>query len=348
MKKIFFKYYSSIISVFLAFFSALLILILLSKNPIEIITDFFSGIFSSKFYFGKFINTTGVLLIASLGCAKAIKTGNFNLGGAGQIYISGLITALLLKNPDFPFFIALLIASITAGLVSMISGILKIFKNINELLSSFLISSAIVPILDYAISGPLRDSTKNLLATPYIAQCHRLKNIFPNSNINITIFFAIILCLGVYYFYYKSSNGKMFSMCGVSLEYSKYCGYNTNLINILSMFYSGLFHGICGFFCIVGNYYTCHSGFYGGLNWDAISISLIGHNHPLILIPASFLISYIFTSCDYISMTHNFSFDINALIQSGIFITVSAKFLFKKNNEKIKLFEWHNLRKRGE
>jgi len=315
---------------------------LASPNPIKAINTFFTGIFSSKFYVGTFLNTTTIFLFASLGCAIAIKSGNMNLGGAAQIYVSGFLCALLLQNSNFSFFVALLICSVVSGLIAAISGFLKAYKNINELLSSFLISAAIIPFIDYAISGPFRDTSKNLLATKTIAENHFIKLIMPPSPFNYTFFIAIALCFFVYYLLYHTYFGKQLCLCEHSFEFAQYCGYNTKLITISAMFLSGMLHGIAGFFAVTGNYHTCHSGFYSNMNWDAIAMSLIAINNPLLLIPSTLLMSFIFTAGDYTAMIFNFSFDTNSLIQAIIFFTISAKFFISKNESKIKIMKWNN------
>ena len=66
------------------------------------------------------------------------------------------------------------------------------------------------------------------------------------------------------------------------------------------------------------------------MNWDAIAMSLIAINNPLLLIPSTLLMSFIFTAGDYTAMIFNFSFDTNSLIQAIIFFTISAKFFISK------------------
>ena len=253
-------YFHSLFSLTLALFLTLTIFALASPNPIKAINTFFTGIFSSKFYVGTFLNTTTIFLFASLGCAIAIKSGNMNLGGAAQIYVSGFLCALLLQNSNFSFFVALLICSVVSGLIAAISGFLKAYKNINELLSSFLISAAIIPFIDYAISGPFRDTSKNLLATKTIAENHFIKLIMPPSPFNYTFFIAIALCFFVYYLLYHTYFGKQLCLCEHSLNLHNIVVTTQNSLQFLQCSFQECYMAL-QVFAVTGNYHTCHSGF---------------------------------------------------------------------------------------
>lgn len=338
---------TSVISLFAAIIIAIIVLCIVSKNPAKVINSYFLGVFSSKFYIGTILSTGSLLLFSSLGSSIALKSGNMNLGGAAQIYLGGFLAAIILKNPQASFWGTFLICGIVPAIVASLSALLKIFKNVSEILTSFLISAAITPFIDYAVAGPLRDSSKNLLATESIADNHKIASLLPPSAFNATFFIAVFLCIFAYFFYKYNYIGKSICLCEHNLEFAMYCGYNTNAIAIGSMLVSGFFHGITGFFAIVGNYHTCHSGFYAGMNWDAISMALIAQNNPFLLIPVTLLMSYIYTSGTYTSIMYNFNFELNSLVQGVIIFTISAKF-FVKNKDKIKTMQWHNFRFRGE
>jgi simple sugar transport system permease protein len=74
-----------------------------------------------------------------------------------------------------------------------VSGFLKEKFNINELITSFLLSAALSPVADYLISGPLRDTAGNLLASPRFDPARRLPLLLPPSGLSLS--FPLILIL---------------------------------------------------------------------------------------------------------------------------------------------------------
>ncbi|HBG36374.1 MAG TPA: ABC transporter permease, partial [Treponema sp.] len=103
----------------------------------------------------------------SLGSSVALLSGNYNLGGEGQVYLGGLITALILSKLDIFFapLLAIILVIIASALLSFIPIILKLYRGASELLTSFLLSAALIPLIDWAIAIPLRNKGQNLLAT---------------------------------------------------------------------------------------------------------------------------------------------------------------------------------------
>ena len=66
------------------------------KTPASALVTLFTGTFTSAYYFGSMLNTAAFLMTAGAGAAIAIKSGNMNLGGEGQIYAGGFVAAAIL------------------------------------------------------------------------------------------------------------------------------------------------------------------------------------------------------------------------------------------------------------
>ncbi len=320
----------------MAFTGAIFILFISGKNKGEVLLTFFTSVFSSKYYFGTMLNSFSMLLFASLGATVAQKSGLMNLGGAGQIFSGAFITAILLKHESFPFIIAFILVAGLTSLLGGLSAVLKTKRNINELLSTFLISAAIIPLIDSAIAGPMRNSSGNLIATDFIAVNQRLTQLLKPSPLNSSIFASLFLCLLFFWFINFTYHGKQYSLTGSAYEFAKFSGYYCDSYQTVGMMISAALHGAAGFYAVTGVYYTCHSGFYGGLNWDGITISLIAQNNPILLIPASLIISWLYTSCDATALRCNFSFDMNSLVEAIVIITISANFYLPKIFQRIK------------
>lgn len=285
------------------------------------------------YYFGSALNLASLYIFCGLGDAIIIKSGRFNLGGEGQVYAGGVVSGILLVlMKDFPFVFAFLIAFFASFLVSSIlsffSALLQRYKNADFLFTSFLISASIIPILDGVISTTARGKSGNLLATEFINESFRLKSILEPSNLNGSFFFSIFLCFLGFYFIYKTDFGRQLCIYGISSKFGKYCGYNTKKIDYVSAIISGGMHGICGFFAVIGTYYTCHSGFYTGIGWNGLCASLIANSNPLFVIFGGIIMGFIKIFADKYAIFHNSGFDLSSLIQSLILFFFSIPFIF--------------------
>lgn len=322
------RIFHSILSPLIALIICIIILIFFSNNPFDSIKNLFFGTFNSSYYFGMMLNTQSLLMIASLGAAITNKNNTMNLGGEGQIYLGAFITCIILNlNLNIPVFFQILIAlvaSVFSGIfLTSISAILKEKKSAKILLTSFLISACIIPIIDGLILLFKSNTNQNLLALPYIEPKFRLKQILPPSQFNISFFIGIILCLIIWAFFKFTYAGRKISIWGKSPEFAKYAGFSSIKNTFLTLSFSGALHSLAGFFAVTGTYYTCHKGFALGMGWNALSCALISKSNPILIIPYSFILAWLYTSTDRISLTQNFTFDLSTIIQGVILFTIA-------------------------
>lgn len=284
-----------------------------------------------NYYFLKTVlGLTAIYLICGIGNSITMKSGDMNLGGEGQIYAGGFITAIFLKSvTSLPAFIALPLAFLLSGLTGttlcLISCYLKKNKNISFLLSSFIVSSALIPILNGLVTGPFRTTQGTLLATPFINQSFRYSYI-------INLIASILIAIGTYFFIKKTESGKEISFYGQAPEYALFMGINETKVLTISSVITGFLHGISGAMVVCGIHYTCHCNFSQGMGWNALAAAMIANASPILLIPSSLFMAFLITTADQFALFNNFNFDISTLIQAIIIIIVSFPF-FKKNTK---------------
>ena len=91
-------------------------------------------------YFGNTLVKTAPLLMCSLSVLFAYKVGLFNIGAAGQYVVGAGASLYFALGLQMPWFVCL-IASIVAGaLLGAISGALKAYRNVNEVISCIMLN----------------------------------------------------------------------------------------------------------------------------------------------------------------------------------------------------------------
>ncbi len=310
----------------------IIIIICCGQKPMESILLLFTGTFSSKYYFGLMLNTASMLMISGCGALIALKGGSMNLGGEGQIYAGGLIAGLVLSAnwnvPPFIQFLIALILCITAGaFITGFSAVLKELRGTEVLLTSFLLSAAIIPLADGLITSINGKTSQNLIALPYIRDCFKFHRILSPSPLTAVIFPAILICIFTYFIYAKTYIGRKSIIWGKAPLFAKYSGYSSTTNTMTTLCISGALHSLTGFFAVAGTYYTCHQGFYLGMGWNALSTALIASGSPLSLIPSALVLSWIYTSAGRVGLTQGFDFDISGIVQSCILFSIAIPFV---------------------
>jgi riboflavin transport system permease protein len=304
---------------------------LLSKTPIRTLRYFFLGPLQNTYYFGNMINGAIPLIFGGLGISLAMRSGNFNLGGEGQIY-SGALVATLCAIALAPLgilgaILALLAGALTGGLLGGLSGFFRMRWNTSELITSFLISNAVVLIVNYLIAGPFMDPNTNLIATRKIPEAFRFMRILNPSNLSSGLFIALITTLVVGWYLYKTKSGFELRMSGLNSRFARYGGINTKWYVVLPMMLSGALYGFGGGIAIFGTYYSCMKDFSGGMGWNGLAVALIAKYKPAAVIPAALFFAYIEAGARSAMLHSDVTFEIASIVQSVVFFLVTSSVL---------------------
>ncbi|MCL2006889.1 MAG: ABC transporter permease [Treponema sp.] len=314
---------------------ALLLITISSPNPSRLIRAFFLTPWSSPWFLGNTLDGIALLLVASLGAAIAFRGGTFNLGGEGQIYAGGLASSMVLLSLGLfgsevipaPLLLCLaaLSAIIIGGLIGGFSGLLKKTLGINELISSFLLSSALIPIADHLIGGPWRDPSGTLLALPAFPESLLLPRILPPSNLSHSFFYALLLVFCGYIFIDRTAPGYKFRIAGAAPGFARFGGIKAENVWLPAMTISGALAGLTGFFAVAGSFGRCHVGFSGGLGWSAIAVALIAGNKPLALLPAALVFGWLQAGSNSALLSAGLNIETSSIIQAVVLILITAR-----------------------
>lgn len=317
----------------ISFLIAVVLIVVLSKQPLATIYYFFVGPLTNRYYLGNMLNTAVPLVFTGLGIAVAFKASVFNLGGEGQVYSGALAaTVICLALPQANGYLGGVLAAAgalaTGAVLAGLSGFFKMQWGTDELISSFLISSAVGFIVNYFITGPLDDPGNNLLATFAIDRRFFLMRIFLPSKLNVSALFALAAAGLVFFLMYYTHAGYEMRMCGLNREFSRYGGINVSAYVVLPMLLSGALHGLGGGLAILGTYHMAVKEFSFGMGWNGIAVALIAGNHPLGVVPAAVFFAYLDAGAKAAMLHSDVTFEIAAVVQSVIFYLVTAQALY--------------------
>ncbi|MBP5438257.1 MAG: ABC transporter permease [Treponema sp.] len=313
------------------------IILIFAKNPLQALSSFFTGTFTSPYYFGGMLNSAAFLMTAGCGACLAIKSGSMNLGGEGQVYAGGYVTALVLTTPVFlqqgfsvlTQALALVLCLAAGAAMALASSFLKRVRNAQVLLTSFLISAGLIPLIDSLITSSKNSREQNLLSLPFISDSFKWPQILKPSPLTLSFFIALALCPLLSYFLLRDRHGKRICIMGTAPEFAKYAGFSCEKYSSLCLAASGALHSLTGFFAVTGTYYTCHKGFYMNMGWNALSAALIVHAEPALLIPSSLSLAWLYSSADRINLTQGFAFDISGIVQGCVLFAAAFSFIRK-------------------
>ncbi|GMO42094.1 MAG: ABC transporter permease [Termitinemataceae bacterium] len=292
---------------------------------------FLFGPWISLYFAGNTLDFFALLLCTSAGALITFRAGLFNIGLDGQIYIGGLsASVVILFLPDtFPAFFVLLIAAFAATasgfFMGGICGVLKKAAGASEIITTFLLSSALIPFVDYVINNFLRDDSGNLLSSRQFLPNFILPHLFSTSNLSISFFIALSFPLILFIFLNKTKSGYRFRIAGDSPQFALFGGIETDRYWVPALGLGGALGGLAGFFAVAGTYGQCYQGFTGGLGWAAIAVALISAGKPLMLIPAALFYAWLKEGTESVLLSRGVFFETSTLIQALILLLITVK-----------------------
>ncbi len=312
-----------------ALISSLFLLLIFSESFFESIQLFYIAPLTNRYFLGNMIAFMVPLIVAGLGVAFAFKSHNFNLGGEGQLYAGSLaaaLTAITLKDhaPLVIWLSAFAAAAATGALIGLFSGLLKRRLAVDELISSFLVSSIVILIVDYLITGPFQDPSSNFQATQAIPALASFRKILPPSSLSTGIFLALLAAFTGKLIMDKTRFGFELKLCGANKDFARYAGIDEGFYVLLPLLISGALHGIAGALMVFGSYGRVLRGFSAGVGWSAIAVALIARNKPLALIPAAAFYAYLDAGSKSVMLGSQASSELVGIVQAVIFLFVTA------------------------
>ncbi|NMC78384.1 MAG: ABC transporter permease [Chloroflexi bacterium] len=274
-----------------------LLMAVIGINPFWAYGYLWSGIVGNPYQVGNVLVKTTPLLLTGLGLGLAFRSGVFNIGGEGQIYMGALAgTAVAIRDWGLPpvlhISLALLAAFIGGGLWAALPGFLKGRYQVNEVISTILLNYIAIFIVGYFTRGPMRDNPGAAAAlphTPEVLSSASLPVIWQGTKLHAGFVIALVAAVLMYVLIYHTPLGFKARTVGYSPEAARYAGMKVIPLIVMVMFISGGLAGIAGASEIMGVQRRLRGEFSPGWGYTSIAIALLGRNHPLGIILAAIL-----------------------------------------------------------
>ena len=320
---------SLVFTLLAALFSSCLLLLFFSESFLDSFALFFINPLTNRYYLGNMIAFMVPLIVAGLGISFAFESHNFNLGGEGQIYagsFAAVLAALALEEKPvlMIWIVSFAAAAAAGGLIGALSGILKRRLAVDELISSFLVSSIVVLLVDFCITGPFQDPSSNFQATKAIPPAATLPKLLPPSSLSTGIFAALLVSFIGKFILARTRFGFELRLCGANKDFARYAGIDEGLYALVPMLLSGALHGLAGALMVFGSYGRMLRGFSSGVGWSAIAVALIARNNPIALLPAAAFYAYLDAGSKSVMMGAGVSPEMVGIIQAVIFLFITA------------------------
>lgn len=294
-----------VLNIVTAFAFTTLLFLIIGIDPWEAAKILVNGAFGYEEGIGYTLYYTTNFIFTGLAVAVAFHAGLFNIGGEGQAYIGGLGVGLVALGLGsiLPGWLLLPLAIIAAAVFgaawAAIPAYLQAYRGshivITTIMFNFLAASLMVYLLVnvFAEPGQMVPASR---AFPESASLWTWQEAmaafgveFAASPLNVSLFLALLCCVAVWVFLWKTRWGYELRTVGANPDAAIYAGINPKRIIMLAMLISGALAGFVAVNELLGVQHRLLLGFNTGYGFAGIAVALMGRNHPIGVMLAALL-----------------------------------------------------------
>ena len=208
-----FELLRTLLAVGIAVIFAVVIIFLVSSQPLEAIYKFFVAPLTSFRYIANIIELMTPLLFTGLAVTFILQTKVYNLAVEGT-------------------------------LIAFLPAVLKLKFEANEIVSSLMLNYITFYIGDFLLKTYMKDPKSTHVASLKFAKTARLFEFTRGIHLGLVI--AVILVVAAWLFLYHTKWGYAIRMCGENKNFAKYSGIGVTGTILLSQIIGGAVAGLGG------------------------------------------------------------------------------------------------------
>ncbi len=361
--KIFREALYPLIAVAAAFVIGGIIILIIGDNPITTFQLLIENSFGSVKGVTETLFYATPLIFTGLAVAVAFRCGLLNIGAEGQLYVAAFATAWVgikfggvwvqvgntatywswMNLPPSLWWItslpALLLiplcmatAIIVGGFWGAIPGYLKAKFGSHEVINTIMLNFVAIALVSYLtqyhykIPGDPLLQTANIGDAATIPQLNQFTSLIPKDvALNVSFLIAILMCVLVYVFLWKTKWGYELRAVGENPSAAEYGGISPKKQIIIAMTISGGLAGMVAIGEVMGFRHNYYHGFSAEWGFLGIAVALLGRNHPLGVFIAAIFFAILLRGGIFVdAFTRYVSKDLVEVLQAIIILFVAA------------------------
>jgi simple sugar transport system permease protein len=289
---------SSFVAIVIALGISALLLAITGKNPV----DAFSKILETAGDNNKLLETLNrstPLIFSAIAVAIGFKMNLFNIGVEGQYLFATLIAATVGSRVNMwaPLHVTfiLLVAMVAGAAWASITAVLKVKRNVNEVISTIMLNFIALSIIQWLFENWFRDNEAQGLnvKTKLIPQSGRMPDIV-SGRLSGVFLVALLVAFAYWIIVFKSRFGFRLRASGLNAGAARTSGISANRMIVTALLLSGAVAGLVAMQNMLSVTFA-----YGpnatptGFGFAGIAVALLGRHHPIGIVSAAILFGFL-------------------------------------------------------
>lgn len=260
---------------------------LLGVNPILALHAFFIEPISDFYGLTEWTVKAAPLVLIGVPLALGFRAGIWNIGAEGQLTIGalcgGAVALAFYEQEGLHVLPSVLLAGVAGGMAwAALVAYLRTHLNVNEILSSLMLTYVATLLLSYMVHGPLKDPDGfNFPESRIFSESALLPTLIDGYRLHLGFVFALLTVVIGWFILSRTLLGFKFQVMGDAPEAARYAGYSRNKIVWISLLLSGGAAGLAGVGEVAGPIGQLLPSISPGYGFTAIIVAYVGRLHPV-------------------------------------------------------------------
>lgn len=280
-------YLAPLVALFITVLAGLVLFALLGVPVLDAFHAFFIAPINSLYGLGELGVKAAPLIMIGVALSIGFRAQVWNIGAEGQLIlgaIAGSAVALAFYEVEAWYVLpAMMLASILGGMSwAAVPALLKTRFNVNEILTSLMLTYVAALLLSFLVAGPMRDPDGfNFPESRLFHDAATLPRLWSGTRLHAGALVALGLVLVGWVFLTRTLLGFALRVNGTAPRAASYAGFNQGRLVWLALMISGGTAGLAGLFEVAGPIGQLLPSISPGYGFTAIIVAFLGRLHPV-------------------------------------------------------------------
>lgn len=288
---------NSLIGIALGLLAGAVLILISGVNPIAAYRALLRGAFGNWSSFTNVLVRSSPLLLGGIGVAIGIKSGVWNTGIEGYMYLGGIgATIVATMNLNLPPFLYILlcfvVAMVFAGAWGAIPGYLRAYRGVNEVTCTIMMNYIAIFLTNWIVTGTnlAQPDAYYPMSLPY-AENACLPILTKGTSLHPGAFIGLTICIVFFLILKYTPFGFRTRMLGSNPHAAQYAGVNSRKQMVMIMVIGAILGGLSGAIECTGLRKRLYMEFVTGVGYESVAVALVAGGNPLGVIASALFFS---------------------------------------------------------
>lgn len=199
---------------------------------------------SARFFtwinFSTMLGTQGVLVVLTLGLLLPLTAGDLDLSIASTMTLASLVVAILIGSHGVPTLVAVIAGLAVGAVIGGLNAFFTLYFRMHSLIVTLAMATFVLGIAKWISAS---QTVSIFGANPTLIEWVNQARLF---NISMSFWYALILCVVMWYAFEYTTHGRKLLFVGRAREVARLAGIRVNTVRAGALIGSGLIAALAG------------------------------------------------------------------------------------------------------